>query len=265
MPSRVIKDIGVTIAGHVGQIEIQRPPHNYFDNSLINQIADAFEAFDRDPDVPRGACSAPRASRSAPAPTSPTGRPTGAGGEGGNAKHLYKEATRIFRTKKPIVAAVQGAAIGGGLGLALAADFRVTCSEARFSANFTRLGFHPGFSLTYTLPRLVGQQKANLLFYTGRRVTGEEAVAMGMADVLVPLADVRKAAIALATEIAQSAPLAVQSTRETMRRGFADAAERATERELTEQDWTRKTDRLQGRRQGLGGAAPAELRGPLTE
>jgi enoyl-CoA hydratase/carnithine racemase len=65
---------------------------------------------------------------------------------------------------------------------------------------------------------------------------------MGMADVLVPLAEVRAAAIALATEIAQSAPLAVQSTRETMRRGFADAAERATERELTEQDWTRKTE-----------------------
>ena len=137
---------------------------------------------------------------------------------------------------------MQGAAIGGGLGLALAADFRVTCSEGRFSANFNRLGFHPGFSLTYTLPRLVGQQKANLLFYTGRRVTGEEAVAMGMADVLVPLAEVRSAAVALATEIAQSAPLAVMSTRETMRRGFADGAEAATERELVEQDWTRKTD-----------------------
>jgi enoyl-CoA hydratase/carnithine racemase len=136
---------------------------------------------------------------------------------------------------------VQGAAIGGGLGLALATDFRVTCSEARFSANFNRLGFHPGFSLTYTLPRLVGQQKANLLFYTGRRVTGDEAVAMGMADVLVPLAEVRAAATALATEIAQSGPLAVQATRQTVRRGFADEAERATERELTEQDWTRKT------------------------
>ena len=65
---------------------------------------------------------------------------------------------------------------------------------------------------------------------------------MGMADVLVPLAEVRSAAVALATEIAQSGPIAVQSTRETMRRGFADAAERATERELTEQEWTRKTE-----------------------
>jgi len=121
-------------------------------------------------------------------------------------------------------------------------DFRVTCAEGRFAANFTRLGFHPGFSLTFTLPRLIGQQKANLMFYTGRRIGGEEAVAWGMADVLVPQADVRKAAIDLAKEIAESAPLAVMSTRETMRRGFADGAEAATERELTEQDWTRKTE-----------------------
>ena len=256
------KDIGVSIAGHVGQIEIQRPPHNYFDNALINQIADALEAFDRDPECRAVVLCAQGKSFCAGADFA--NRPTtGAGNESG--KHLYKEATRIFRTKKPIVAAVQGAAIGGGLGLALAADFRVTCSEGRFSANFNRLGFHPGFSLTYTLPRLVGQQKANLLFYTGRRVTGDEAVAMGMADVLVPLADVRTAATALATEIAQSAPLAVQSTRETMRRGFADAAERATERELTEQEWTRKTSRLQGGRQGLGREAAAELRGPLSQ
>ena len=231
------KDIGVSQTGHVGQIEIQRPPHNYFDNALINQIADALEAFDEDPACRAAVLCAQGKSFCAGADFA--NRPATGANESG--KHLYKEATRIFRTRKPIVAAVQGAAIGGGLGLALAADFRVTCSEARFSANFNRLGFHPGFSLTYTLPRLVGQQKANLLFYTGRRVTGDEAVAMGLADVLVPLAEVRAAATALATEIAQSAPLAVQSTRETMRRGFADAAERATERELTEQDWSRKT------------------------
>ena len=122
------------------------------------------------------------------------------------------------------------------------ADFRVTCAGSRFAANFTRLGFHPGFSLTYTLPRLIGQQKANLMFYTGRRIGGEQAVEWGLADVLVPLADVRKEAMELAKEIAECAPLAIMSTRETMRRGFADGAETATERELTEQDWTRKTE-----------------------
>jgi enoyl-CoA hydratase/carnithine racemase len=236
--SATFKDIGVTSEGHVGIVEIQRPPHNFFDNSLINQIADAFEAFDRDINIRAYVLCAQGKSFCAGADFA--NRPQTGAAESG--KHLYKEATRLFRAKKPSVAAVQGPAIGGGLGLAVMADFRVAAPEARFSANFTRLGFHPGFALTYTLPRLVGQQKANLMFYTGRRIGGEEAHAWGLADVLVPLNDVRKAAIGLATEIAEGGPLAVQSTRETMRRGFADGAEEATERELTEQDWTRKTE-----------------------
>ena len=69
----------------------------------------------------------------------------------------------MFACAKPVVAAVQGPAIGGGLGVALVADFRVTCAEAKFSANFNRLGFHPGFGLSATLPRLVGVQKAAML------------------------------------------------------------------------------------------------------
>jgi enoyl-CoA hydratase/carnithine racemase len=232
------KDIGVSSEGHVGIVEIQRPPHNFFDNALINHIADAFEAFDKDNNIRAYVLCAQGKSFCAGADFA--NRPQTGAAESG--KHLYKEATRLFRAKKPSIAAVQGAAIGGGLGLAVMTDFRVTCSEGRFAANFTRLGFHPGFSLTYTLPRLICQQKANLMFYTGRRVGGEEAVAMGLADMLVPLADVRKAAIGLAADIAQSAPLALLSTRETMRRGFADGAEAATERELVEQDWTRKTE-----------------------
>jgi len=232
------KDIGVSSEGAVGIVEIQRPPHNFFDNALINQIADAFEAFDKDDKIRAYVLCAQGKSFCAGADFA--NRPQTGAAESG--KHLYKEATRLFRSKKPSVGAIHGPAIGGGLGLALMPDFRVTCAEGRFAANFTRLGFHPGFSLTFTLPRLIGQQKANLMFYTGRRIGGEEAVAWGMADLLVPLADVRKAAIGLAAEIAESAPLAVVSTRETMRRGFADGAEAATERELTEQDWTRKTE-----------------------
>lgn len=232
-------DIGVRSEGHVGEIEIRRPPNNFFDNALINQIADALEAFDRDDNV-RAVVLAAQGKNFCSGADFANRPQTGAAEQG---KHLYKEAVRIFRSRKPIVGAIQGAAIGGGLGLALTPDFRVTCPEARFSANFTRLGFHPGFGLTYTLPRLVGLQYANLMFLTGRRIPGDEAVKRGLADVLVPNAEaVRKGAWDLATEIAQSAPMSVQSTRETMRRGFADAIESATERELMEQDWQRKTE-----------------------
>ncbi len=235
-------DIAVSLADRVGLVEIRKPPNNFFDVSLIRQIGDAFDALDTDPECRtillaaqgKAFCAgADFASRPA------DGVEAGAGG--GVARHLYKEAVRLFRVRKPVVAAIHGPAIGGGLGLALVADFRVTCAEARFAANFNRLGFHPGFGLTVTLPRLVGTQKSALLFYTGRRIGGEEAVAIGLADMLVPEAEVRDAARALAVEVAQSAPLSTQSTRETLRRGLADAVEAATERELVEQDWQRKT------------------------
>ena len=135
-----------------------------------------------------------------------------------------------------------GAAVGAGLGLALVADFRVAAPEARFAANFVKLGFHPGFGLTATLPRLIGEQQAALMMYTGRRLTGEQAEAIGLIDQLVPLNEVRKAAHALALEIAQSAPLAIVATRETLRRGLAQAVQAATEREYQEQNWLRDTD-----------------------
>ena len=92
-----------------------------------------------------------------------------------------------------------------------------------------------------TLPRLIGEQQAAMLLYTGRRLTGEEALAIGLADYCVPLDQVRAKAVEVATEIGQSAPLAIIATRETLRRGLAEAVARATEREYEEQDWLRNT------------------------
>jgi enoyl-CoA hydratase/carnithine racemase len=135
---------------------------------------------------------------------------------------------------KPVVAAVQGAAVDGGLGLSLVGDFRVASPDSRFSANFSRLGFHAGFGLTVTLPRVVGVQQAALLFYTDRRLTNENAKAIGLVDVLVWLQELHAAA--LAAEIAQSAPIAIMSMRATLRRGLADAIAAATDHELSEQE-----------------------------
>ncbi len=234
------KDIAVDLQNRVATVELRRPPNNFFDKALIAQIGDALDAFDRDEGCRAVVLAAEGKAFCAGADFA--NRPATGGAAEGSGKHLYKEAVRLFRTKKPIVAAVHGAAVGGGLGLALVADFRVTCNEARFSANFARLGFHAGFGLTATLPRLVGPQQAALLFYTGRRVPGDEAVAIGLADLLVPQAEVRSAALELAREIAASSPLAVVSMRDTLRRGLADAVEAATERELVEQEWQRRTE-----------------------
>jgi enoyl-CoA hydratase/carnithine racemase len=238
------KEIGVTLDGMVATVEMRRPPHNFFDSILIAEIGEAFERLDADPACRTIVLAAEGRSFCAGANFAErmdTGTVQESARSGGG-RHLYKEGIRLFRTKKPIVGAIHGAAVGGGLGLALVPDFRVTCQEARFSANFNRLGFHPGFGLTVTLPRLVGAQQAALLFYTGRRIPGDEAVRIGLADVLVAAEEVRSAAQALALEIAQSSPLAVLATRETLRRGLTDAIEAATERELVEQDWLRRTE-----------------------
>ncbi len=238
------KDIGVEKTDHVALVEIRRPPNNYFDVALIKEIATAFEELDADPDCRALVLAAQGKSFCAGANFG--GDDSGGGellsGPRPGAAHLYIEGNRLFRTKKPIVAAIYGAAVGGGLGLAMVADFRVTCPEARFCANFTRLGFHPGFGLTVTLPEVIGQTKAAMLFYTSRRVPGDEAHAMGLADLLVPQDQVRAAALSFAAEIAENSPLGLIATRTTLRGDLADRVRAATEHELAEQTRLRKTD-----------------------
>jgi enoyl-CoA hydratase/carnithine racemase len=238
------KDLGVERSGHVALVEIRRPPHNFFDVALIAEIAAAFEAMDAD-DGCRALVLAAQGKAFCAGADFNDGDSDGSAllsGPRPGAASLYLEGNRLFRTKKPVIAAVHGAAIGGGLGLAMIADFRVTCPEARFSANFTRLGFHPGFGLTVTLPAVIGPSKAALMFYTSRRIGGAEAHAMGLADVLVPQAEVRAAALSLAAEIAQNSPLGLMATRATMRGDLADRVRAATERELAEQTRLRETE-----------------------
>jgi enoyl-CoA hydratase/carnithine racemase len=231
-------DVSVELSGNLAQVEIRRPPHNFFDVGLIRDLAKAFETLDQEPacrasvlaSEGKSFCAGANFSARSESPESRGGNP------------LYAEAVRLFACKKPIVAAVQGAAIGGGLGLALVADFRVVSPDARFAANFVKLGIHPGFGLTYTLPRLIGQQKANLMFYTGRRIGAEEAVAWGLGDLLAEPGRLRGVASDLANEIAENAPLAIISTRATMRKGLADAVKVQTDHELAEQTRLMQTE-----------------------
>jgi enoyl-CoA hydratase/carnithine racemase len=256
-------DIGVDITGHVATIEIRRPPHNFFDIALIQEIAAALEGLDENPEVRAVVLAADGKSFCAGAnfgdgsTLDKEGQRPGELNREAAVRHLYLEGNRLFRSKKPIVVAVHGAAVGGGLGLALVGDFRVACPETRFVANFTRLGFHPGFGLTVTLPAVIGPTKAALMFYTSRRVTGDEAYEWGLADVLVPQSDVRRAALQLAGEIAENSPLGLVSTRATMRGDLADRVLRATEHELVEQTRLRQTADFKE-----GVAATAERRIP---
>lgn len=240
-------DIAVTIDSFVATVEIQRPPHNFFDYSLIGQIADAFDALDADPNC-RVVILAANGKSFCAGANFGTGQSDGSGSQDfteegfrNTTGKLYREAARLFRNKKPVIGAINGAAIGGGFGLALVPDFRVASTEARFSANFVKLGIHQGFGISVTLPRLVGQQAATNMLLTGRRVKAEDALAMGLVDQVVEPAELRPAALKLAAEIAENAPLAVMSVRATVRLGLYDAVVKATEHELSEQKWLRAT------------------------
>lgn len=241
-------DIAVTHAEHVTTVEIRRPPANFFDHSLIRQIADAFDAADEDPDC-RAIVLASQGKHFCAGANFGSGKDDDSGsrdfteeGFRNTTGILYREAARLFANRTPIIGAIQGAAIGGGLGLALVPDFRIATPDARFAANFVKLGIHQGFGLSVTLPRLIGEQQAALMLLTGRRVTGEEALAMGLVDVLTEPEALRAAATRLAREVAENAPLAVASVRATLRAGLADAVATATEHELAEQQRLRATE-----------------------
>lgn len=199
-----------TVADRVALLEMRRPPHNFFDEALLAGLAAALLALDDDDSVTSVVLCSQGRHFCAGADLRGVGAP--------GIRRVYRQAFRIFSGRKPVVAAVQGGAIGGGLGLAMAADFRIAAPDARFTANFARLGFHHGFALSVTLPRAVGHQRALELLYTGRSVSGKEALELGLCDQVAD--EPRTAAIELAEQIAASAPLSVPAIRATMRRAL---------------------------------------------
>jgi len=234
------QDILVTRSGHVVQAELNKPPANYFDEPMLTALGYLLEELADDPQCRAVVLCAAGKHFCAGADFSSR---TGVGEDGGEgAGRIYRQAVRIFAANVPIVAAVQGSAVGGGLGLACAADFRVASPETRFVANFSRLGFHQGFGLTVSLPEIVGGQLAKEMLYTGARIDGARAYAAGLADRLVPAEELRGAAHTLAEQIAAAAPLAVASIRATMRNGLADRVAVAREHELAEQTRLRRTE-----------------------
>jgi enoyl-CoA hydratase/carnithine racemase len=238
--TRAPAEISVEVQDLVAIVEIHRAPHNFFDFELIRGLADRYQTIDADPRAraivlcSEGSAFCAGANFAARAQWGEERLENQAG-------VLYEEAVRLFRAKTPVIAAVQGAAVGGGLGLALSADFRVAAPEARFSANFVRLGLHPGFGLTHTLARAIGRANAELMLLTGRRVKGEEALAMGLVQELVPLAELRARAIDLAREIARGAPLSIDAIRASQRGDLAERVAAATTEELAIQTRLKRT------------------------
>jgi enoyl-CoA hydratase/carnithine racemase len=227
--------VTVTLEGDLGIVTLRRPPHNLLTEPVLKELADALHSLGG---RARAAvvCSEGRSFcagadfRSGDAPD-----PTVGGGFEAQTGAFYVQAARVYESPLPVVAAVQGAAIGAGFGLALACDVRLVGASGWFQANFVRLGIHPGFALSTVLPTLIGPARAAELFLTGRRVEAEEAVSLGLAHRVVAAGDELEAARDTAGLIAAGAPLAVAATRATLRQGLGAAVRAAMRHELAEQ------------------------------
>jgi len=142
---------------------------------------------------------------------------------------FYHRYLSITELPVPVVAAVRGPAIGAGLCVALAAEFVIVGEDSKLALNFAALGLHPGMGATYLTPRRAGPERAAELLFTGRRFTGRDAAAWGMALEALPDERVLPRAKELAEKIAEAAPLVTRALKKELgldRRALAAALDR---------------------------------------
>jgi enoyl-CoA hydratase/carnithine racemase len=144
---------------------------------------------------------------------------------------MYEPFLSLLDIPVPVIGALNGHAVGGGFGLALVCDIRIGARDAKYGANFVKLGISPGMAISYLLPRLIGVARASELLLTGRLVDGAEAEQLGILNRAVAAADVLGEALALARTIADNAPLAVRATKRAIHRGLGLAIREAAQLE----------------------------------
>ena len=191
--TRSYREIGVSRDGFVATVEMRRPPHNFFDSALVAEIGDAFEQLDADPDIRaivfaaegRSFCAGADFSKRMDTGTVAEGTRSAAG------RHLYKEAIRLFRTRKPIVAAVHGAAVGGGLGLALVAGFSRHLSGGAVQRQFQPARLSSRLWLDRDSAAACRRTAGGVAVLYRPAHSRRRSGGIGLADLLVPQAEVR--------------------------------------------------------------------------
>lgn len=158
---------------------------------------------------------------------------------------FYRSWLRIRELQVPTIAAVNGHAIGAGLGIALACDIRYAASGARLGAPFVNLGLHPGMATTWLLPEVVGVAHARELLLTGRIVEAEEALRLGMVSQVLPRETFAEDVLEIAAGVAATAPIASKLTAMALRNGGHADVETAIQWEALAQPITMATSDLQ--------------------
>ena len=217
------QEIIYTVENHVATLTLNRPEKmNALTRVTYQEMEDAFRSAQEDDNVRvvivtgagRGFCSGDDV-RSMPAPDERPverripikGRPT-------------PVVPIIMGMDKPLIAAVNGAAVGWGMDLALFCDIRIASDKARFGEIFVLRGLIPDISGFYILPKVVGLEKANELLFTGDIIDAQEALRIGLVSRVVPHEELMPAAGELAEKIAKNPPLAVRMSKEAIRKGL---------------------------------------------
>ena len=129
----------------------------------------------------------------------------------------------------PVIAAVNGFALGGGCELAMSCDIRICSDNAMFGQPEVGLGITPGFGGTQRLPRLVGMGMAKQLLYTARNIDAAEALRIGLVNAVIPQAELLDAALKMAGQIAKNAPIAVRACKKAVNEGMQVSIDKAVE------------------------------------
>jgi enoyl-CoA hydratase/carnithine racemase len=210
--------------GHVGVITLNRPDNrNSMTPELLNAFHDASREAAADHDARcvvitgNGRCFSAGADFKSNIQREGEGR-TLQPHEASYA--MYTPFLSVLDIEVPVIAALNGHTVGGGFGLALVCDLRVANRESKYGANFARLGLHSGMAISYLLPRIIGPSKAAELLFTGRLVLGDEAEQLGIVGQAVAPDEVMATAMALAGEVALSAPVAVRMMKRSFYRGL---------------------------------------------
>lgn len=241
--------------GTVGLVRFSDGERNHLSPEMITQICDAYDSLQ---DGGSRAIVLSTHSRHFCAGADFSGDQPGRERSERTSSPIYDVVPRLFARRVPVVAVVDGAAIGGGLGLAMSADFRVAGPTARFSANFARIGMSQGFGLTHTLQQAIGKRAASRMLYTGGSVDSQASVVLGLSELAADTrAQAEEAALSLAGEIARSAPLAINAVHALLNPDIPEIIRDTLRRELSHQRPLYATDDF---REGV--LAARERRGP---
>ena len=203
----------------VATIRLDRPPMNALNTAVQEEIAAAAARLTADEGIRAGVIYGGERVFAAGADVKEMAE-AGYGRMAADTRRLQDAFTAVARIPKPVVAAITGYALGGGLELALCADFRVMGESARVGQPEILLGIIPGAGGTQRLPRLIGPARAKDIVFTGRFVGAEEALAIGLVDRIVPDAEVYQAARALVARYARGPALALRAAKQAIDSGL---------------------------------------------